>query len=57
MRNKKKIGIVLEGGGAKGSYEIGVQKALNELEIKYDYVVGTSIGSLNAVSYVLNEYE
>lgn len=57
MKNKKKIGVVLEGGGAKGAYEIGVLKALNQLNIKFDTVVGTSIGALNAVAYAVNEYE
>ncbi len=42
------VGLALEGGGAKGSYEIGSYVALKEMGIKFDMVVGTSIGSLNA---------
>lgn len=42
------VGLALEGGGAKGSYEIGSYIALKEMGIKFDMVVGTSIGSLNA---------
>ena len=57
MIGTKKIGIALEGGGAKGAYEIGVLRAIQELDIQYDCVVGTSIGALNAVAYVLKEYE
>ncbi|MEL7646927.1 MAG: patatin-like phospholipase family protein [Sedimentibacter sp.] len=57
MNSKKKVGIALEGGGAKGAYQIGVLKALMELEIEYDCVVGTSIGALNGISYVLKDYE
>ena len=41
-------GLALEGGGAKGSYEIGAYIALKELGYKFDMVAGTSIGSLNA---------
>lgn len=41
-------GLALEGGGAKGSYEIGAYIALKELDYKFDMVAGTSIGSLNA---------
>lgn len=41
------IGLVLEGGGAKGAYHIGVFRALQELNIEIDGVVGTSIGSIN----------
>lgn len=43
----KSYGLVFEGGGAKGAYEIGVWKALNELDVKIDAVVGTSVGALN----------
>lgn len=57
MISTKKIGIALEGGGAKGAYEIGVLRAIQELDIQYDCVVGTSIGALNAVAYALKEYE
>ena len=42
------LGLALEGGGAKGSYEIGAYIALKELGFKFDAVAGTSIGSLNA---------
>lgn len=43
----EKIGLVLEGGGAKGAYEIGACKALEELGIKISAVTGTSVGALN----------
>lgn len=46
--SRDKVGLALEGGGAKGSYEIGAYVALKELGYKFDMVVGTSIGSLNA---------
>ena len=42
------LGLALEGGGAKGSYEIGSYVALKKLGYKFDAVAGTSIGSLNA---------
>ena len=43
-----KTGLVLGGGGAKGSYEIGVWMALRDLELEADIagVSGTSIGAL-----------
>ncbi len=40
-------GLVLQGGGTKGSYHIGVWKALRELDIEIGAVTGTSIGALN----------
>lgn len=50
MAQKKHIptvGLVLSGGGAKGAYQVGVLKALNELNIHVDMLAGASIGSLN----------
>lgn len=44
-----KRAIVLSGGGARGAYQIGVWQALDALNIAYDIVTGTSIGSLNGV--------
>ena len=49
--------IVLSGGGSKGSYQIGVWKALKKLHIKYDIVTGTSVGSLNAAFMTQNTYK
>lgn len=42
-----KRAIVLAGGGSKGSYEAGFMKAIQELNIDYQIVTGTSIGALN----------
>ena len=47
-----KIGLVLSGGGSTGSYQMGVIKALEELNIKCSIVAGTSIGSINGAMYV-----
>ncbi len=49
-----KKGLVLAGGGAKGSYQIGVWQALCELGWKPDIITGTSIGSLNGAMFVLD---
>ena len=43
----KTYAIALEGGGAKGGYEIGVWRALDEAGVKYNAVSGTSVGALN----------
>lgn len=50
-------GLVLEGGGAKGSYQIGACKALQELGIEIGAVAGTSIGALNGALIVQGELE
>ena len=48
--------LVLSGGGSKGAYQIGVWKALRELNIKIDIVTGTSAGALNAALITQNTY-
>ena len=45
--------IVLAGGGARGSYHIGVWQALTEMGYRYDIVTGTSVGSLNGALMAL----
>ena len=40
--------LVLQGGGALGAYQIGVYQALHESGIEPDWVIGTSIGAINA---------
>lgn len=44
----KRYSLVLEGGGAKGAYQVGAIKALKENGYEFDTIVGTSIGALNA---------
>ena len=43
----KNIGLVLEGGGVKGAYELGALIALTEKGYTFSAVTGTSIGALN----------
>ena len=50
------LAIVLSGGGAKGAYEMGVWKALRRLRIKYQIITGTSIGALNGMLMVQNDF-
>ena len=44
--NRKRVGIVLSGGGAKGMAHIGVLKVLERAGIPVDIVTGTSMGSI-----------
>lgn len=45
-QNRKKVGIVLSGGGAKGVAHIGALKVIEEAGIPIDYIVGTSMGAI-----------
>lgn len=59
--NRKSVGLVLSGGGAKGAAQLRVIKAIEEAGIPIDYIAGTSIGSiiggLYAVGYTIEEIE
>jgi NTE family protein len=44
----KKVGLVLQGGGALGSYQAGVYEALSTSQYLPDWVAGISIGAINA---------
>lgn len=50
-RKKYKLGIAFGGGGARGFAHIGVLKAFEENGITFDYVAGTSVGSLIGALY------
>ena len=47
-----KYGLVLEGGGARGAYHVGAYLALCELGFKFQAIVGSSIGAINAAMFV-----
>ena len=44
---KEKIALVLQGGGALGSYQAGAYDALQRADFKIDWVAGISIGAIN----------
>lgn len=46
-----KLGLCLSGGGVKGASHIGVLKAFEEENINFDYLAGTSSGSIIATLY------
>jgi NTE family protein len=52
-----KTALILGGGGSRGSYQVGVWKALRQLGIEIDMVAGTSIGAINGISVAMNNFE
>ena len=50
---RKKVGLVLGGGGAKGVAHIGVLKVLEEAGIPIDYIAGTSMGAIVGGLYAI----
>lgn len=61
VAGKKKVAVVLGGGGTKGVAHIGVLKVLEEAGIPIDYVVGTSmgaiVGGLYSIGYTASEID
>ena len=53
----EKTGLVLGGGGAKGSYQMGAWKAFRELDLSFDLIVGTSIGALNGALMAAQDFD
>jgi NTE family protein len=49
--------LVLQGGGALGAYQVGVYQALHEAGVEPDWVIGTSIGAINAAIIAGNAFE
>ncbi len=46
LSENPKIGLVLSGGGAKGLAHIGVLKVIDSLDLRIDYIGGSSMGAV-----------
>ena len=55
MKNDE-YGLVLPGGGTRGAYQVGVLKALKELNINITAIAGVSIGALNGALYLQDDF-
>lgn len=55
----QKIGLVLDGGGGKGAYQIGVWRAMRDygLDQQISAIAGTSVGGLNAALIINGDLE
>jgi NTE family protein len=53
----ERIALILQGGGALGSYQAGVYQALAEADLPPDWVAGISIGAINSALIVGNAPE
>ena len=56
-QNHGQVVLVLQGGGALGAYQGGVYQALHEEGIEPDWIIGTSIGAINAAIITGNSRE
>jgi NTE family protein len=54
-QENRQIVLVFQGGGALGAYQAGVYQALHEARIEPDWIIGTSIGAINASLIAGNE--
>lgn len=55
IRMSKKTGLVLEGGGMRGLYTVGVLDRFLDHDIMMDYVIGVSAGACHGISYVSHQ--
>ena len=55
MLSTTRKALVLQGGGALGAYQAGVIDGLDDGGMAIDWVLGTSIGAINAALYAGNE--
>ena len=53
----KEYGLVFDGGGARGAYQIGAWKALVEAGVQINAVAGTSVGALNGALVCMGDIE
>lgn len=53
----EKTALVLAGGGSRGAYEIGVWRALTELDERFQMVTGSSVGAINGAVVAQGEFE
>ena len=51
------VAVVLGGGGARGAYQVGVWKALRELNVEIGGVYGVSVGAINGAVMAMDDYE
>jgi NTE family protein len=51
------FGLVLEGGGGRGAYQIGACKAIKEMGLEISMVAGTSVGALNGAMVVQGDID
>jgi NTE family protein len=47
-KSQGQVVLVLQGGGALGAYQVGVYEALHQAGVEPDWIIGTSIGAINA---------
>lgn len=59
--NKPIVGLVLSGGGSRGLSQVGILKAFEEKKVPFDYIIGTSMGSIvggmYASGYSINQMD
>lgn len=51
----KTYAIALEGGGARGAYQVGAWRALEEAGVRYNAVSGTSVGAINGALMAMRD--
>ena len=53
----KPFGLVLAGGGAKGTYQIGAWQAMREIGVRFEAIAGVSIGAVNGALIAADDFK
>ncbi|AKL97187.1 esterase [Clostridium aceticum] len=51
------LGLTLEGGGAKGAYQVGAWQAFRQLGLEFQGITGTSVGALNGALMIQEDFD
>jgi predicted acylesterase/phospholipase RssA len=54
LRGRRRLAVVLGGGGTRGAYQVGVIEALSEAGVVPDVLIGTSVGAVNAAFWAFH---
>ncbi len=55
LRRRKKVAVVLSGGGAKGLAHVGFLRELEKYDVEIDFIAGTSMGAIVGALYALEK--
>ena len=55
LDTSKIYAIALEGGGARGAWQVGAWRALEEAGVRYNAVSGTSVGAINGALMAMRD--
>jgi predicted acylesterase/phospholipase RssA len=56
-KKKEKVAVLFQGGASRGAFQVGAMEYLEEMGVKPDIIIGSSIGVINACLYATGGIE